>query len=290
MTKSDQHISFILNPNADGGTAQRHEQKLRKEAEKRWHRFTILDSTSGNFDPSQYDVVVACGGDGTLNQVVNDLIDHTIPIGLLPMGSGNDFAKSLGLPAGLEACLDILQRGHTRKVDAIHCTGDFDRWCINTLGIGFDGTTNRYTQKFKPLFGSFGYVLGAVQAALLFRGTHMRLSAGSHQTESNRLMVTACNGHTQGGSFYIAPAAKIDDGYMDIVAINKVSIPYLLWKLPTFRGTKAVSMKGMERFQTSQLNIRCKEEVDVHIDGEQSPKKVRQLMITIYPGKLTMIA
>lgn len=123
MNKSNDRICFILNTKAERGRAGKKIEWLKKEAELRWNHFEIhLTGEQDKIDEltskeyQKYDIVVACGGDGTLHNAINRALNKNIVVGLLPIGSGNDFAKAIHLPRDLGKCLDIIKKGKTKKL------------------------------------------------------------------------------------------------------------------------------------------------------------------------------
>lgn len=296
MRKSDDRVCFILNTKAQNGRAGRKIEWLKKEAELRWENFeihltgelgTVTELTSKDYQ--KYDIVVACGGDGTLHNAINRALHENIVVGLIPMGSGNDFAKAIHLPKDLEECLDIIQAKKTQKIDLIECSGDVDRWCVNTLGIGFDGLANSYNSKMKRFVGKFGYHIGALVAAFKFKGSHMELSVDGKVTSRKMLMVTACNGPIEGGSFVVGPDAKIDDGLIDLLTIEPTPIVKLLYYIPRFRNGIPRNLDTAVSVKCSQIKIHSKTPVSVHGDGERLGSDIQNLEINLHPRVLNVV-
>lgn len=293
MEKSDKYVCFIFNSAARTGRAAKKLEWLKKEASQRWSDFDILiTGENGNVEAikkGKYDAVIACGGDGTIHHAVNQFIDDNVVIGLLPIGSGNDFAKAIGLPKDAEKCLDILARGFTRKVDLIKCTGDAERWCVNTVGAGLDGLANVYTMKYKKFVGAAGYFFGAFHASIRFRGTKMKITADDQKYEDHFVMITSCNGPIEGGSFIVAPNADVYDGYIDVLKIRKTSIPKLLYYLPKFKKEFPDYMKELSTDRCKKIKIVTEDPISVHADGEHLGSDIRNLQLTVQECILEMI-
>lgn len=296
MKKSDDRVCFILNTKAQRGRAGRKIEWLKKEAESRWNNFEIhlageqgKDNELTSTDFQKYDIVVACGGDGTLHNAINRALHENIVVGLIPMGSGNDFAKAIHLPKNLGECLDIIKAGKTKKIDLIECSGDVDRWCVNTLGIGFDGLANLYNSLMSRFAGRLGYHIGALLAAFNFKGSHMEVSVDGKATSGKMLMVTACNGPIEGGSFVVGPDAKIDDGLIDLLTIKPTPLIKLLYYIPRFKKGIPKNLDTASSRKCSHVSIHSESPLSVHGDGEHLGSEIRDLKIKIHPRVLRVV-
>ena len=296
MKKSDNRTCFIFNVTARQGRSVKLLDWLRNEAEKRWDNYEIVvsgedghipDHESYNF--SNFDLIIACGGDGTAHHAAKLALKYNSALGVLPVGSGNDFAKALNMPTDNTSCLNILAEGNIKKVDLIWCGGDVESWCINTLGIGFDGLTNRYTSFYKRYFGAFGYYLGALHTTLVFGGREMEFRTAAETLNENLLMVTACNGQVEGGSFQVAPNAKIDDGLIDVLIIKPVFLPKLWYYLPKFKKRLPREMNEIKELRCKKFSVKSEKPLSVHADGEQLGNDVRSLDVLIHEKILKVV-
>lgn len=296
MKKSDDRVCFILNAQAQSGRAGKKIEWLKKEADRRWSDYDIyLTGKHGSAaelsrkDYKQYDVVVACGGDGTLHNAVNRALHDNIVVGLLPIGSGNDFAKAIDLPKNLEACLDIIKEGKTKQIDLLHCTGDAEKWCVNTLGMGLDGLANKHTTRYKKSTGNLSYFIGAVIAAVTFRGCRMEVAIDRENVSKEYLMITACNGQVEGGSFVVGPEAKLDDGLIDLLTITPTPVLKLLYYLPKFRWGIPDGLKTASSVKCRRVEIRSAVGLSAHGDGEHLGSDIHKLNIELHPDALEVI-
>ncbi len=296
MIKSDDRVCFILNTKAQGGRAGKKTEWLKKEAELRWNHYDIhLTGEQGSAvdlkseDYQNYDIVVACGGDGTMHNAINRALHKNIIMGLIPMGSGNDFAKAVHLPSDLNKCLDIIKAKKTRKIDLIQCAGDVDRWCVNTLGIGLDGLANSYNTRLKKYIGKLGYHLGALMASFTFKGCHMDISIDGELSGGQRLMITACNGSVEGGSFVVGPDAEIDDGLIDLLVITPTPLLKLLYYIPKFKKGIPKGLETASSVKCIRVNICSQSSVSVHGDGEHLGSDIRDLKISVHSQVLSVI-
>jgi diacylglycerol kinase (ATP) len=173
------------------------------------------------------DYIIAAGGDGTLNEVVNGIARHTngIRVGLLPLGTGNDFARSLKLPATVDENIAILRAGHTRSIDLVRVGSDRIRYFVNVSAGGFSGLVDeKLTPKMKRTWGPLAYVRSAAAALpeLHAYRTTVQLDDGEKLRLSLYNMIVA-NGTFVAGGLPVAPEADPGDGLLDVILIPKRS-------------------------------------------------------------------
>jgi diacylglycerol kinase (ATP) len=170
-------------------------------------------------------MVVAAGGDGTLNEVINGLREDAsaVVVGLIPLGTGNDFARTLGLPTNVDEAIGLLLTGHTRAIDLVRVTSDQVRYFVNVSAGGFSGLVDeKLTPEMKRTWGPLAYLRSAAAALPELRAYRTTLSLD--KTESLTLSlynVVIANGRYVGGGTQVAPAASIDDGLLDIILIQE---------------------------------------------------------------------
>lgn len=295
MKKSNIPVCFVLNPAANRERSVRHADWIREEAKKCWDRFEIVITNS---DQSIFKLVrektktnlliVACGGDGTVSQVADGLRGTRSTLGVLPMGSGNDFVKSLGLPKSLPECMDVLYTGKTDYIDLIQIEGDADTSCINTFGAGLDGFANRYASSFRRLRGKIIYLLSALKALQSYRGSYMELNIDGEIHSGEYLMITACNGKWEGGQFFVAPQADLKDGYIDLLLIKKMPVLKLIGYMALFKNGPLEFMQGIETYKCKKIEIQSAENLPVHCDGEQLDE-IQSIQLSVRQGKLRVV-
>lgn len=169
------------------------------------------------------DLIVAAGGDGTLNAVINGIGERIsdVSVGLIPLGTGNDFARSLNLPKGVDENIELIQRRQTKQIDVVRVTSDCARYFVNVSGGGFSGIVDeKLTPEMKTTWGPLAYLRGAAKALPELRAyrTEMLLN-DSEQMAMNLYNVIVANGRYVAGGISIAPEAVIDDGLLDIIFI-----------------------------------------------------------------------
>lgn len=296
MKKSNTRICFIVNPVADRKRSARYIDWIKNESKKRWNYYEI-NITQKNQNVSglaksksqTFDVIVACGGDGTVNQVVNGIVGTGTTLGVLPIGSGNDFVKSLKLPDSLPECFELLYLEHSVLIDLIRYTGDVKGWSANTMGIGLDGLANFYAGSYKFLRGHLIYIMGALKAAFKFRGAEIKLDVDGKKLDGNYLMVTACNGKWEGGNFHLVPEAELTDGVLHLFTIKKIPLPTILAYLPALRYGPSPGMKGLNTVKAGRVKLKSKTGLSVHNDGEHLGESIKDLEIEIRKKVLSVI-
>jgi len=173
------------------------------------------------------DLIIAAGGDGTLNEVINGVAPHAnqVQVGLVPLGTGNDFARMLDLPATVEDCIAVLRCGNLRAIDLVRVTSDRVRYFINVSAGGFSGTVNeKLTPEIKQSWGPLAYVRCAAEALPELRAYRTEITLDEAAPMALELYnVVIANGRYVAGGTLIAPEALIDDGLLDVVLIPQNS-------------------------------------------------------------------
>lgn len=275
-------VKIILNPMADMGNAWTVANDLRpiiaEYGNADWSgtvyptHATELAKQAGE---QGYDMVIAIGGDGTCHEVVNGLMqipEKQRPImGVVPVGSGNDFAHAIGIPMQSDRALAHALKGEPSTVDIGLMTDENGRqeYFDNSVGIGFDAVVTIRSHKLPLLRGFIMYLTAVIQTIILnHEPSKMQIVADDETWEQNNLMLAVCNGPREGGGFMIAPEAKNDDGIFHYMMIEKCSRPMMFRLVPeVMNGTHGrfdlVKMGTCKKFSlTSELPVY------VHADGE----------------------
>lgn len=174
------------------------------------------------------ELIVAAGGDGTLNEVVNGIaadVAH-VAVGLVPLGTGNDFARMLALPDSIDECLEVIARGHVRKIDLVRVTSDQQRYFVNVSAGGFSGTVDeKLTPEIKKSWGPLAYLRCAAEALGELRAyrTRIMLDDSPAAMELDLYNAIIANGRFVAGGTPVAPEAIIDDGLLDVVLVPEAA-------------------------------------------------------------------
>jgi diacylglycerol kinase (ATP) len=235
-----------------------------------------------------HDVIVAVGGDGTVNEVVQGMIFSDRPLGIIPAGSGNDFIKSLGIPNNIEKAAQIIMRGITRRIDAGRVNG---RYFANAVGIGFDAVVNRASYGIRHAKGGLLlYLCALVKTLGRYQAVTMTVTMNGRSDSGDLFLLTAGNGTTVGGGFRLTPRARLDDGLLDVTRIKPIALLPLLWHLPkVFLGAieRVPAYAVMDR--TPHLIVESSGPVPVHLDGEIYSGDETRFEIEIVPRAITAI-
>lgn len=243
-------IALIANPSAGGRKGARiipHvERQLRRHRIDyrifitQYHAHAI--DIARKLTPARYDGVVSLGGDGTNFHVLNGLMKYhdpgsLPPLGIIPVGSGNSFVRDLGICNTADG-IRALTRGETRPVDVCSFTQDGQPWYfVNLAGFGFVSDVARTAHRLKR-FGDFSYVLGVFHRMLGLRFHRMKLEIDGRRIDGENCFVEFCNSRYTGGKMLMAPDAKIDDGWFDVVVVGPMSRRSLMGTFPKiFKGT-----------------------------------------------------
>jgi len=256
-----------------------------------------------------YEVVVAAGGDGTTQEVVNGLMasrggrgeTSCGTLGLIPIGSGNDFAWMVGVAPGvrrtrdlalIKAAVEKIQAGQTRVIDLGRICDETNtcRYFDNGVGIGFDAIVNTESRKLKPLRGFLMYLVAVLKTMwLYYRAPQTVLELDGQRIEKHLLMISVANGRRYGGGFYVTPRAEIDDGLFDICLVEQVSRVEMLKLMTLFmKGTQATN-PHVQMARAKKVSLRCGEGYAVHADGEVLATSAKSLTMEILPKKLEVI-
>jgi diacylglycerol kinase (ATP) len=218
------------------------------------------------------DVIVAAGGDGTLNEVVNGIGEDLgeARVGLIPLGTGNDFGRTIGLPVDLDAAIDLILTGDTRPVDLVRVTSDEVRYFVNVSAGGFSGLVDeKLTPEIKKTWGPLAYLRGAAAALSELRA--YRTTLAFDNTESLVLdlyNVVVANGRYVAGGTLIAPEALIDDGMLDIVLIPKRPATELAMLAAQIALGNHMSSESIVFRRAANLTVNSKPGMWFNVDGE----------------------
>lgn len=229
----------------------------------------------------EFDAVVSAGGDGTLFHVVNGLWLNPArrPLGILPLGTGNAFARDLGLgPGDWQAGLKLIARGKPRLVDVGELRCGAQRWVfLNIAGLGFVVTAGRAAARLKWL-GRSAYALGTLLSLARLRPLTLELDMdGRHQTR-DAIFLEVSNSRYTGTRFLIAPDARIDDGLLDVTLPGRMSRLRLLRLFPSIYSGRHVEFDEVESCQVEKLEIYAPEGLSWIVDGEEigrTPSSIR---------------
>jgi YegS/Rv2252/BmrU family lipid kinase len=230
--------------------------------------------------------VVAIGGDGTINEVVNGFFDGDQPVkagaqlGVIPFGTGGDFRKTIHMPRDTDAAARILARGHTRKIDIglLELTGrdgrPATRVFANIASFGISGLVDQLVnQTSKALGGRLSFLIATARAGLRYKNQRVRLifdGAEDRAVDATINTVAVANGRYFGGGMYVAPKAELDDGQFDIVVLGDFSPVEMMLHGPRIYSGTHLKIDGVtsRRAKTVRAEPIDGEAVELDVDGE----------------------
>lgn len=233
--------------------------------------------------------VIAVGGDGIVHEVANGLLASggRAALGVVPAGSGNDFAKLLGVYRHDPAqAVHRIATATVRHFDAGSVAGEY---FVNTLGFGFGPEVVRIRDAMPGLKGFLSYLVPVLRAFAGFVPPVLEIRAGELMEKGPVMMVEVCNGTTAGGSYRFAPDAQPDDGRLDVCVIQRVRLPRFLMALPkVMKGTHG-SMREVRLLKATEIHIRGETPLVMHLDGELRMPGTRECTIVVEPGVLPVL-
>lgn len=260
---------FILNPTAG---VQPVNFFVSRDLDRRKNKISICKSLNkadtesfirNNFD--KHDVYIAAGGDGTVHTVASELVGTDKILGVLPLGSGNGFAKEFGFNLNLRSLLSSIRKGESMDIDVIEIN---DQLCLNVAGIGLDSFVAHSFNDLK-LRGFLPYIWLTMKTFLHLRPFHVKIRCGDEEIVSEELFVlTIANTRQFGNYAFIAPHALPNDGKIDLVLIKpfpKIFGPIFVFRLFTKGINKS---KYVRHIRTNKEIIIQTDETRFHVDGE----------------------
>jgi YegS/Rv2252/BmrU family lipid kinase len=253
---------------------------VRAELEK-FARLDVLQSGSAGeavsliaeTDLSEYDGLIAVGGDGTLFAAVNGLYAHDkskrIPLGLVPAGTGNAFARDLGLAAGdWEKAVGLIRAGHVRPVDVGRVVTPAETYFfLNVVGAGLVVDALRTAEKLKS-FRIPAYTLAALWHVIKLKSYPLSIEIDGKNIHMDSMFLEISNSRYTGASFLIAPDAVFDDGLFDVTLVKKLSRMRLLRLFPTIYQGHHIRFEEIETFKAKQVRITAPSDMALAPDGE----------------------
>ena len=296
-----QPIHLFLNPTAGRGRAGRREARILALLGERGfplevHRSQAVgdleEQVRRHVDRGATRIVVA-GGDGSIHEATNGIMraQRSAALGVIPSGTGNDFAKASGIPLDWElATRSLAERiagdSASRGIDVGRIN---DRFFANGAGIGFDAKVTQIARSYRLPIGDLVYLLAIFRGMIDGIATpRMRIAAAETIWDGPLTLANIANGPWIGGMFHIAPGACNDDGVFDLLIAAPVSRSRIVTLLPKLMRGSHLGEKEIVHVPVSQLVVECSEPVPSHLDGEVQPLQAR-FEIELLAGALQLI-
>jgi diacylglycerol kinase (ATP) len=227
-------------------------------------------------------VVVAVGGDGTANEVLNGVAGSEVIIGILPFGTGNDLAKGLGISSNLEDLIDLYKK-NTGTVLKLNVAKMNERYFANSAGVGFDGLAADYANR-HPLtknMGKLGYILSALKLVGRFSPKTFSVSIDQESYHFSKVWLLAIgNGPYYGGGMKICPNALVDDDLLDLCVVSNLTKTKFFQLFPSvYKGTHIKEKKSVSLYRGQIIEIRADSQQIAHADGEFIESQVIKIQL-----------
>jgi len=247
-----------------------------------------------------YKAIIAAGGDGTVNEVINGLMQCKLdglaipPLGVLSVGRGNDFAGSMGIPADLEAGVQALVDDHRRTIDIGRVMGGIypeGRYFGNCVGVGFDAITTIEVHKLPRWGGFFGFLVAVLKTVFLYNKAPMATTVYDEKTLTQRsLLISIMNGRRLGGSFQMAPNSQPDDGLFDLCIAEQMSSLKVIMMIPHFTRGDQATQPSIKTGQAAHITITALDgPLPAQTDGEIICVDGTHLEVEALPRQLEII-
>lgn len=265
---------FIVNPIAGGGKTRSLMPKIEKRFKEAGAEFDIY-ITKGPKDAIEaaeraasegFEIIVAVGGDGTVNEVLNGIVHTKAALAAIHGGKGNDFATAVNMPRDLDHACAALLRADIKNIDLGKV---LDRYFINSVGVGFDAAVAlRANQGVRPFKGVSAYVYSFLKMLYSYEPVEMIIDLGTGPVKKTPLLVAVGIGTSYGGGMKIVPEAIQDDGLFDVCVMDVMNRLSLVYHFPkVFSGTlKNLEQASMYRTSTVKLSLSAPR--PLHLEGE----------------------
>lgn len=284
------HLKVIYNPTAGRGRARRHVREVEEYLRSRGARVDCEPSTgpedlvriAAESSRASFDRVVVCGGDGTLNLAVREFDLERGTLALIPTGSGDDFAKVMGIPRAIRAACDVALGSAVRSVDVALANGI--RY-MGVAGLGFDSEVADYANRHGGLLrGSAVYLYAIFRVLPRFTPRPVRLSTGNGSRDEEIMFAAVGNTRQYGGGIRITPDAVVDDGLLDLCIVHRTTRAQLLKTLPKAYTGAHVRSPFVEMGRGPTFEFTSAIPMAVYADGE--PLTTTPVSFAIATGKL----
>jgi diacylglycerol kinase (ATP) len=297
-------VQIILNPYANRWRAQSKIPQIEEACTKvglDYDLFVLPSAGQGKKAAiaaveSGYDVVVAAGGDGTVNEVLNGLIavagdGATPPLGVIPLGTGNDFNDMNHLPRVLLDSVSTIAKGNSRQIDAGLVVWDGHKHYFgNNCALAMEPMVTIENVRITRISGNLRYLVALVKALVKLKAWDFSTSWDAGKSEGPMFLLSVCNSPRTGGIFPMAPNAQTDDGQFDVVSLPEVSKMTVLKLLPRLlRGTH-INYGQVSCIRTPQISVSSSPGTPIHADGEVLTDSASEISFEVLPKKITLIS
>jgi YegS/Rv2252/BmrU family lipid kinase len=286
-------LLVIVNPVAGRGKALKALPKIESKLKAMGLAYD-LERTSAPDDATRlakdaaaagYQTVACVGGDGTVSETGRGLIATKTALALLPAGTGNDFARALGVYRKLDLAIRALRDGTVQPIDV----GRFGQHTfLNSVGVGFDGLVTHDNQKVKMLTGILSYLVVVMKNLPTYRNPHFHLKGRDWEFKSKGVLVEFGNGQCAGGGFFLTPHADLQDGLIDVTLVGDYGPMQRFVALPMLMFRRYEVLRGVKFFKTDVMEIAVDRPTYIHVDGNLK-RLTEPAIVEILPKALQVV-
>ncbi len=297
MPEITRSVAVVVNPSAGRGKGGRIAPLLARRLHERGVAATLLIGTTPGEAATMAakavaagtSALIACGGDGTVNLVLQAVVGTDTPLGLVPTGTGDDIARSLGIPRGdVDAACDIIAAGHTEPVDAAiaRTSEGVQRWFIGVLSSGFDSAVNERANRLAWPRGKARYLVAIAAELRTFRPIGYRVLLDGVEHEGSGMLVAVGNGVSYGGGMQVCPGALVDDGLLSVTWLHELPTRTFLRVFPQVFSGKHIAHPSVAQHTAQTVRIEASGQV-AYADGE--PFGLLPVDVEIHPGVVRVL-
>ncbi|MGD0590016.1 MAG: diacylglycerol kinase family protein [Bacteroidota bacterium] len=297
-----QELGIILNPAAGRGRAGDKRKELIFCLQKRKIPFQLeLTREPGHakeiaFRMSEiFETIVAAGGDGTINEVVSGVVGRKATIAILPLGSGNDFRKVIGISRKIDHAIDAIIDGKRKLLDLgkvrywNHWGEKKERYFINTLGIGLDAEIAKETKQIKFLRGVPLYLLAAIKALQKHSPNEYKITEEKTTKVERAFLICAGNGCFEGGGFKLLPNANPNDSLLDICILGVMPIHKAISIIPKLINGTHENLQKVSMWKSKEFTIEANNAFIIHGDGEIFEENTLRAEVKLAPIQISFM-
>lgn len=271
-------IYFIVNPAAGNGRGEAAANRAGKLLNEKGIDYRIL-FTKEPYHAAELTrkaigegakTIVAVGGDGTLLEAAQGFMDGNeniaphINFGIIPVGSGNDFIKSLHIPKDIDGAVEVILRGRSKKTDILKYNGGY---CLNIGCIGIDSEIAYLASKTKNIWGKFSYIVSVLRNIFTYKCIRAKIKIDGMTLEQKFTLIAVCNGKYYGGGFKITPMSQVNDGYITLCYVDALMFLKILLIFPLVAFGMHKDLKIVHFKNCKELTLEFDREYKFNIDG-----------------------
>ncbi|MBS1861729.1 MAG: diacylglycerol kinase family lipid kinase [Actinobacteria bacterium] len=284
-------LVLLVNPASGGGRAVKLLPRVEAVLDARRVSFRVVRTKSLDHGVTKALAAVEAGelpvvisGDGMVGAVGGAIAGGETPLGIVPVGRGNDLARVLGIPTEPEGAIEVVLAGHARAIDVGEANG---RPFLGIASFGFDSDANALANRTRWLRGNLVYAYAALRTLIAWKPARFTIAIGDERTRIEGYSVVVANNSAYGGGMYIAPDAELDDGLFDVVTLANLGKLRYLGNLPkVFKGTH-VRIPQVKVTRAARLNVSASRPFAVYADGEHLTDLPADLRVI--PGALRVL-